>query len=804
MPTEPQWHLPPEVELPPAFVHAVQTQTRGVGGKFAAQLLWQRGIRDVEQLPGFLDPKQYRPTSPFAFGMEMQQAVQRLQEAHERGEKVAIWGDFDADGVTATSVLWEGLQPFFPQPQQLTYVIPNRLTESHGLSMLGIALLSAQGYQLILTCDTGSTNLAEIHYARELGLDVIVTDHHTLPSDRPPVIAIINPRSFPADHPLATLSGVAVAYKLLEALYLTLPEVTPKALDSVLDLVAIGLIADLVELKGDCRYLAQKGIEQLQRHTQGASNRPGVAKLLDLCKKTGDRPTDISFGLGPRINAISRIHGDARFCVELLTSADAKRCQKLALETELANTRRKALQKDVAQEVRARLAQMDLSTTPVIVLADPQWSVGVLGLVAGQIARDYSRPAILLTLDPVLGDDREADPTGKAEVPSDPQAIAPSSSILEARPKALARGSARSVNGIDLYQLMQTQAHLLHSMGGHPFAAGLSLPVENLPLFTEAINRQFRQQYGAAAIAPQITPDLTVTVAELGQGLFRELKLLEPCGMGNPVPKLLILNCWFDRVWHRNLKDLRGQKVSYIKTSFDLWDETVSTGFPGVWWEHYKDEVPQGRCDAIVELDFNAYDKRYEVRLVEVRPRQQPVQGEAAPPNAAPDWILDWRGLEAPPAQPSKPVLQVTRCPTAWTDLYPWFRRALREQAQLVIAYPPPTSDPPVVVWERLVGVAKYLSRTQKIATRTQLLEKIGVGDRPLQCGIRALQQVGFEITAADRGIRMRYTPPDPTSRQTELIELFFAAICEERFQQRYFYTVPITTIRAIADHYNL
>jgi single-stranded-DNA-specific exonuclease len=408
---------------------------------------------------------------------------------------------------------------------------------------------------LIVTCDTGSTNLSEIEYAHKLGIDVIVTDHHTLPSERPPVKAIINPRYLPPDHPLFHLSGVAVAYKLVEALYEALPDVPQKPLENLLDLVAIGLIADLVQLSGDCRYLAQLGIKRLQQQAK-TRNRPGVARLLELCQRNGDRPTDISFGLGPRINAVSRIQGDASFCVELLTSHDEQHTQQLAVETELANARRKSLQKDVTEQVKNKLAQLDLSTTSVIVLEDSQWPAGVLGLVAGQVAQEYGRPTILLSTEALgardwgLGTmDKEGTKEFKAKSSStSPQPLTPSPSTspqpLTPSPSQLARGSARSVNNIDLYQLVKSQEHLLHRFGGHPFAAGLSLPVENLPLFTEAINQQLRKQSGVtgALMTPVMEADLVVKVAELGKELFYELKLLEPCGMGNPVPKLLIQN----------------------------------------------------------------------------------------------------------------------------------------------------------------------------------------------------------------------------------------------------------------------
>jgi single-stranded-DNA-specific exonuclease len=770
---EPQWQVQPVVEPPAAFVQAVNQSAAGLSG-YAAQLLWQRGIRDPQQVMGFVNPDLYQPTSPFEFGQEMHWAVERLRQAYEQREAIAIWGDFDADGITATAVLWDGLGQFFPQDKQLTYFIPNRLIESHGLSVHGIDALAAQNCRLIVTCDTGSTNLPELEHAKSLGIDVIVTDHHTLPSDRPPVTAIINPRSLPPEHPLAYLSGVAVAYKLIEALYQTLPA-PDRPLEGLLDLVAIGLIADLVQLTGDCRYLAQRGIEQLQKNTQAAPARPGIARLLELCKRSGDRPTDISFGIGPRINAISRIHGDARFGVELLTSQDVERCRYLAEETELANARRKALQKDVAQQVTARLAQTDLSTTSVIVLADPQWAVGVLGLVAGQIAQAYGRPTILLTTELV--------------------------DSVVAKEGAIARGSARSVNQIDLYQLVKEQSHLLTSFGGHPYAAGLSLPVQNLPLFTEAINRQFRQQFGSEPVSAVIRADLTVTVAELGKDLFRELKLLEPYGMGNPVPKLLLQDCWFKNVRNQNIKDWKGRKIRYIKTEFEICDDSSSQGFPGIWWEHYRDEIPPGRCDAIAELDYNTFKKRYEIRLIALRPR---TADSSINTTVMANWILDWRQGEAlQQLEPEDHPLRVTQCPSSWTEMQSWFRRALQENRKLAIAYPAPRPNTSLQVWQQLAGIAKYLSRTGQTATRKQLCEKLGIGDRSLQLGFKCLKIQGFEVTSSEQGFCISWQPvaAQATDQQmTEATAQFLSAVQEEQFRQQYFYQIPLAVIQAIAQ----
>ncbi|MEP0854455.1 single-stranded-DNA-specific exonuclease RecJ [Trichocoleus sp. DQ-U1] len=779
-----QWQIQSTVEPPAAFIDEVRRHAPGLPGHYAAQMLWQRGIRDIQQLSGFLNSQLYHPASPFEFGQEMQWAVERLIKSRNAGEKVSIWGDFDADGITATSVLWDGLGQFFTQQQQLVYYIPNRLTESHGLNERGIDALAQDGTKLIVTCDTGSTNLKEIEYAHQLGIDVIVTDHHTLPEERPALTAIINPRYLSKAHPMFHLSGVAVAYKLVEALYETLPDVPQQPLEDLLDLVAIGLIADLVQLSGDCRYLAQRGISVLQQQTK-KRNRPGVARLLELCQKSGDRPTDISFGLGPRINAVSRIQGDASFCVELLTSRDEKRCQQLALETELANARRKSLQKDVAAEVNKKLSQLDLSTTSVIVLCDTQWPVGVLGLVAGQVAQETGRPTILLSTEGDLSEN------------------------------ALARGSARSVNQVDLYQLVKAQEHLLHRFGGHPFAAGLSLPVDKIPLFTEAVNQQLRASVGTpdgTPLAPIVQADLVCTVSELGRDLFWELKLLEPCGMGNPAPKLLIQNCWFENSWNSNTQDLKGAKVQYIKTTFKIRDDSCETGFSGIWWGHYKEELPQGRCDAIVELDFNSYENpnkgirpHYEVRIIAVRSLEQPQQ--LGTPNQI-DWILDCRE-ESALATAALSVLPVRECPSSWDELQVWFRRAIQANQTLAIAYSPPEPVPPSQIWLQLLGIAKYLSRTGQEATYTQLHQKLGISDRTLQLGLEAISHLGFHVKQLDWMVQITWHSQEDAAhsdlgngqlpKAETAIEQFIAAVQEEQFRQRYFYEIPLSTIRAMA-----
>ncbi len=728
-------------------------------GKFAAKLLVQRGIVEPEKLAAFLSIADYQPTSAFAFP-EMPEAIARIQLAYEKKELIAIWGDFDADGITATSVLWEGLGQFFAQGDRLVFYIPDRLKESHGLSIKGLDELRSQcqdPVNLIITCDTGSTSLEAINYANTLGIDVIITDHHTLPDIRPPVAAIINPRYLANDHPLFHLSGVAVAYKLMEALYETLPEVPSQPLEDLLDLVAIGLVADLVQLTGDCRYLAQKGIEVLRQ-----KKRLGVRLLLEQCKRVGDRPIDISFGIAPRINAVSRIWGDVRKCVELLTTSDQKLGKSLIEQTELANTQRKALQKKVFKQVQSKIEQIDLSTTGIIVLVDPQWSVGVLGLVAGQVVGEYGRPTILCTLD-----------------------------------DGIAKGSARSLEGINLYELLKGQEHLLTSFGGHPLAGGLSFPIENLQVLIEAIDQQFWSQYGQLQ-SKSLKIDLEVKITDLTKDLFNELRQLEPFGMGNPYPKLLVRDCTFSGVSNANIRNQKGQKVEYIKTEFTLSDR-LGNQIYGDWWGHYSYELPDSTCDVVIELVDNAFRRRYDARLLDFKVKSPSLIPElpalastankgANLPNIK---ILDLRGSNQRELAPSAIICD--RCPQNWYDFNTIIDRAHHDQQSLALIYPNPDNINGAIAWQTLVGIAKYLSRTGKVIKRSQLITKLGIEDqRVLQIGFEALQQYGYLVSLVndesdDSDQKVRISSISLTNNPSPTAQQFIKAANEIIFQQQFF-----------------
>ena len=728
-------------------------------GKFAAKLLVQRGIIEPEKLAAFLSIEAYQPTSAFAFP-EMPEAIARIQLAYEKKELIAIWGDFDADGITATSVLWEGLGQFFAQGDRLVFYIPDRLKESHGLSIKGVDELRSQcqdPVNLIITCDTGSTSLEAIKYANTLGINVIITDHHTLPDVRPPVVAIINPRYLANEHPLFHLSGVAVAYKLMEALYETLPEVPSQPLEDLLDLVAIGLVADLVQLTGDCRYLAQKGIEVLRQ-----KKRLGVRLLLEQCKRVGDRPIDISFGIAPRINAVSRIWGDVRKCVELLTTSDERLGKSLIDQTELANTQRKALQKKVFKQVQSKIEQIDLSTTGIIVLVDPQWSVGVLGLVAGQVVGEYGRPTILCTLD-----------------------------------DGIAKGSARSLEGINLYELLKGQEHLLTSFGGHPLAGGLSFPIENLQVLIEAIDQQFWSQYGQLQ-SKSLKIDLEVKISDLNKDLFNELRQLEPFGMGNPYPKLLVRDCTFSGVSNANIRNQKGQKVEYIKTEFTLSDR-LGNQIYGDWWGHYSYELPDSTCDVVIELVDNTFRRRYDARLLDFKINSPSLIPElpalastgSKGANLANIKILDLRGSNQSELTPSAIICD--RCPQNWQDFNTIIDRAHQDQQSLALVYPNPDHINGAIAWQTLVGIAKYLSRTGKEIKRSQLITKLGIEDqRVLQIGFEALQEYGYLVSLVndefdDSDQKICVSSISSTDNPSPTAQQFIKAANEIIFQQQFF-----------------
>jgi single-stranded-DNA-specific exonuclease len=455
-----------------------------------AAILWRRGYHDPDSVRGYLSPNVYPPCPPEALP-DLVTASELIAAMREK--KVLVWGDFDVDGQTATALLVDGLTRL---GIDVAYYVPNRQTESHGIRVHSLeAQIALHKPDLIITCDTGVNEFEAIAWLNRR-VKLIITDHHDLSDHLPPADAVVTPRRLPDDHPLASLPGVGVAYKLMQYLYTHLDRAAE--LPRLLDLVSLGIVSDVAVQTFDTRYLLQIGLDRL-RHT----TRPGLEALMEVAKvdPLSMNAEQIGFQIGPRLNAAGRL-GDARLAIELLTTRDRARARLLAEQLDGYNQQRRLL----TQEMESEAAEL-IAATPallegtVLVLHQANWHPGILGIVAARLAERYDRPVILLT-------DGEG---------------------------GLVRGSARSVPGYDISAMIAAQAALLDHFGGHPGAAGVSLRRENL--------EPFRAQVASSPLpesipAPRLTIDAIVTLGEITPEFAGRLSQLAPFGEGNPAPLL--------------------------------------------------------------------------------------------------------------------------------------------------------------------------------------------------------------------------------------------------------------------------
>ncbi|MBN2387365.1 MAG: single-stranded-DNA-specific exonuclease RecJ [Anaerolineales bacterium] len=505
------------------------------------QTLARRGVTTPEARRAFLDPEAYVPTPPGELpGLES--AAGRIWEAVHRGEQICVWGDFDVDGQTATAILVETLRGL---QANVLYHIPVRSTESHGIRVERLEEVIAAGARLILTCDTGISAFDAVARARAHGVDVIITDHHDLPPRLPAATAIVNPKLLPDAHPLVDLSGSGVAYKLAESLL--------AGQDSaiLLDLTALGLVADLARLRGDSRYLVQQGLVTLRK-----TGRLGLKAMMDLAELAPANLNEehIGFVFGPRLNALGRL-GDANPAVELLTTANPERARLLAAQLENYNAQRQLLCSQVTQAAEAQLrANPDLLTTPVIVLGHPTWPGGVVGIVASRLVERYHKPAILFFT-----------PPGEA-----------------------ARGSARSIQGLNITTAIAIQKDLLLTFGGHPMAAGLALDPQNLPEFRRRLGQTVEKMLAGIAAEPVLQIDGWVGLSEVTLDLARRIDTLAPFGPGNE--KLVLA-----------ARDLRLESVTEIGRNHEHRKLTVVDGTANtqtvLWWDSSDQDLPEGHFD---------------------------------------------------------------------------------------------------------------------------------------------------------------------------------------------------------------
>jgi single-stranded-DNA-specific exonuclease len=593
----------PRLQIPPYDFHAALALERGLGvGHVLAQILVRRGLSDPASAREFLDAREEHPTSAFD-GID---AALDLIDRHIRaGSRITIHGDYDVDGVCATAVLIRALRSL---GADVDWYIPSRIDDGYGLSTATVGRLAARGTQLLITADCAITAVEEVAAAGGAGIDVVVTDHHHPRADgRLPDAPIVH--TAVCGYPCAELCGTGVAYKLAQAL-----GAATAAEDT--ELVALATVADLMPLKGENRRLVRAGLKALAR-----TAKPGLRALMEVSRADPSAldAQVLGFRLAPRINAAGRLRrADAG--LELLLTADDARAAEIAHELDQLNAERRAVEQRITWEAEAQVAE--LGDRPLFVVGAEGWHRGVVGIVASRIVERHHRPAVVLALD---GD----------------------------RP---ANGSARSIPGFDLLGALHACAAELGSYGGHRAAAGLTVHPDRIESLRAALERHAADVLTDELLEPVERVDAVVSGSELGLGLVDELERLEPTGMGNPRPRLLVPGA--------RLGDLRpmgeGRHARFVVTAGGARTPAVAFGCDG------RLPIRDGRpADATFRLERNTWNGTVEPRLVlraawECAPEEIVVLGEPSRYLAAAIEELDRppdEPLPEPRDQPGRTVI---------------------------------------------------------------------------------------------------------------------------------------------------
>lgn len=426
----------------------------------------------------------------------MKEAVPRIQKAIEEEEHILVYGDYDADGVSSTSLMIHLLRHL---GASFDIYIPHRSNEGYGLHNHALDWALQQGVSLVITVDTGISACSQIAYANELGMDVIVTDHHEPPDVLPSAYTLINPKLPGCPYPFKGLAGVGVAYKLAQAL------LDGQVPEEWLEIAAIGTVADLMPLLDENRAIVRRGLASMRR-----SKYPGIRALLEVSAVRVERvdAVNVAFGLAPRINASGRLDHAGR-AVSLLTTEDPAEAERLAEELDLLNKERQMVVDRIVSEAIARLEDRlkDGKLPSIIVLAGEGWNVGVVGIVASKLLERYYRPVIILDIHPETGN---------------------------------CKGSARSIPGLDIYEALSSCSDMMDHFGGHPAAAGMSLHRDKLDAFAAALEEFASSVLTEEDFVPVVTADGEYTLPDLSLRAAEELELLAPFGMANPLPKFIV------------------------------------------------------------------------------------------------------------------------------------------------------------------------------------------------------------------------------------------------------------------------
>lgn len=470
-----------------------------------ARILINRGVKTIEGVRDFLTASLNELYNPFLLP-DMKEAVERIRLAIKSGERILIYGDYDVDGVTATSLLYL----FFKEiGYEASYYIPNRLRDGYGLKEDAISRIKEQGIDLIITADCGTTSHSAVKKAKDFGMDVIITDHHEPPQTLPEAYAVVNPSRFDSLYPFRELAGVGVALKLAQGIFSCLNNSSSSVsslscplepmLYKFLDLVALGTVADISSLTGENRKLIKKGLKLLSK-----AERKGIAALKIVSNLDG---SDISVGtigftLAPRINAAGRLD-EANIGVMLLTTASEEEAMRCAKILDVKNRERQMIEDNILNEAIERIdSSIDIKHVKAIVLSSDKWHQGVIGIIASKIVDRYYRPTILISVNE----------------------------------NGIGKGSARSIPGFHLYQGLSECQSYLEAFGGHKYAAGLSIRKENIDSFSERINEVVASSMKKEDFIPKLYIDGELDVKALNFNLLKEIERLEPFGVGNPEP----------------------------------------------------------------------------------------------------------------------------------------------------------------------------------------------------------------------------------------------------------------------------
>ncbi|MEY4486898.1 MAG: single-stranded-DNA-specific exonuclease RecJ [Bacteroidota bacterium] len=538
---------------------------------FAAQLLVQRGIANRQSAVAFFKPQQNTLHDPFLL-RNMQAAVHRLQRAIAKQEKVLLYGDYDVDGTTAVALMAEQLALL---GLHCAYYIPDRYKEGYGVSEAGIDFAIAEGFHLLITLDCGIKAQVALGRAKAAGIDIIVCDHHQ-PDAKLPDALVLNPKQNNCAYPFKELSGCGVAFKLLQGLYQYL-KLEQSALFQSLDLVALSIGADIVEMTDENRVLCAKGLAQLN-----AAPRPAFLAILELAAKTLPLSLrDVVFVLAPRINAAGRIASGKR-AVDWMLSTDDAEIAALALDINTDNTARRALDQEMTAQALAQIeanpAFQDQFST---IVYDPTWHKGVVGIVASRLIETHYRPTIVLT---------------------------ESNGVLT--------GSARCMQPLNLYDLLECCQNDLVQFGGHQFAAGLTLLPEQLPAFKDAFENAVSSALSKQKLKRQIDIDTELEFKELGSNpqvhflrILQILEAFEPCGPGNMHPVFLAKNCMV-----LEYKILKG---AHLKLKVIQEGSQVPIDAIGFQLADFEKELAVGVfIDIVFQISSNTYMNRTTLQLV--------------------------------------------------------------------------------------------------------------------------------------------------------------------------------------------